>query len=184
MAKKTQKTDNVISSQETFLSFSDSLSVANAKKGRAKVKATLKDISNFDLSKLRDSEEAIYLSGANIEFNIKGDIGCFSTALLNRRFRRTGFAGRNLNLAIPASVSAQDKNVLIDRIGQCANEASVAKVKALVAQGATISMADAKEFGLIDSVIDLAKRRGQSKPTTAKVASTDSSAVDDSKTAS
>lgn len=176
MAKTKKSANTIISTQNELQGFVSTLSAANSNKGRAKVKATLKDIPTLDVSNFRNMDEEIYLSGANIEFNIKGDVGVFSASLLSRRFKRTGFAGRNINFAIPASVSARDKDVLINRIGQCANEASVAKVKTLVAQGAIISMADAKEFGLIDQVIDLAKRRGQSKPATAKVASDGNSA--------
>lgn len=171
MAKAKKSVNTIIGTQEELLGFVSTLPAANSNKGRAKVKATLKDIPTLDVSNFRNLDEEIYLSGANIEYNLKGDVGVFSASLLSRRFKRTGFAGRNIHLAIPASVSAQDKDVLINRIGQCANEASVDKVKTLVAQGATISMADAKEYGIIDSVIDLAKRRGQSKSTTAKVAS-------------
>jgi len=184
MAKTKKSANTIISTQEELQGFVSTLAAANSNKGKARIKATLKDIPTLDVSSFRNLDEDIFLSGANIEYNLKGDVGVFSASLLSRRFKRTGFTGRNINLAIPASVSAQDKDVLINRIGQCANEASVDKVKTLIAQGATITMADAKEFGLIDQVIDLAKRRGQSKTTTAKVASTDSTVVDDAKTAS
>ncbi|HEY5124875.1 MAG TPA: hypothetical protein VIK14_14180 [Ignavibacteria bacterium] len=181
MEKEKKSANTIISSQDEFLGFVNSLSSVNSNKGRAKVKATVMDIPSLDLSRLRDLEEAIYLSGANIEFNLKGDVGVFTASLLSRRFKRTGFTGRNINLAISASVSKDDKEKLIDHIGQCVDSKSVDTVKSLVAKGATISMDDAKGLGLIDQVIDLSKRRG-SKTTTAAVASDDTS-VSENKTA-
>ncbi|HEY5534737.1 MAG TPA: hypothetical protein VIL99_07380, partial [Ignavibacteria bacterium] len=157
MVKEKKSANTIISSQDEFLGFVNSLSSVNSNKGRAKVKATVMDIPSLDLSRLRDLEEAIYLSGANIEFNLKGDVGVFTAALLSRRFKRTGFAGRNINLAISASVSKDDKEKLIDHIGQCVDSKSVDTVKSLVAKGATISTDDAKGLGLIDQVIDLSK---------------------------
>lgn len=184
MAKSKKSANTIISTQEELLSFVSSLSAANTNKGRTRIKATLKDISTLDVSSFRNLDEDVFLSGANIEYNLKGDIGVFSASLLSRRFKRTGFAGRNITLAIPSSLSAQDKEVLTKRISQCANEASVEKVKSLISSGATVSMAEAKDLGLIDQVIDLSKRRGQSKATTAKVASTENSTVADSDTVS
>ena len=172
MAKETKSANTIIGTQDDFLGFVGSLLTSGSKKNRAVVKATVGDISSLDISKLRDAEEAIYLLGTNIEINLRGDVGIFSAALLSRRFKRKGFAGRNINLAIPASVNQSDKDAIIDRLGLCVKSEFSDKVKSLVKQGASISMAEAKNFGLIDQEVDLTKRRG-SKPATAVVASED-----------
>jgi len=172
MVKLTKSANTIISTQEDFLKFVSSLPAANSNKGKTKVKATVMDIPSLNPSSFRNLDEDIYLSGANIEINLKGDVGVFSAALLSRRFKRTGFAGRNISLAIPASMNPEEKDKLIDRIGQCVKSEFSDAVKTLVKKGASISMADAKHFGLIDQEIDLSKRRG-SKPTTAVVASDD-----------
>jgi len=172
MEKVIKSANTIISTQEEFLSFVKSLPVSSSKKSRAVAKATVGDIPSLDISSLRDVEEAIYLSGTNIEINLKGDVGVFSAALLSRRFKRKGFAGRNISLAIPASINPEEKDKLIDRIGLCVKSEFSDEVKTLVKKGASISMTEAKNFGLIDQEVDLAKRRG-SKPTTAVVASDD-----------
>jgi|GEM_PF-1662458 hypothetical protein len=181
MAKAKKSANTIISTQDQFLEFVSSLPAANSNKGKTKVKATVMDIPSLNPSSFRNLDEDIFLSGANIELNLKGDVGPYSAALLSRRFKRTGFAGRNISLAIPASVSSEDRAKLIDRIGQCAKSESVETVKSLVEKGATVSMEDAKTFGLIDQVIDLSKRRG-SKTTTA-VAASDDTSVSENQTA-
>ena len=165
---------SAISTQDEFLKFVESLSAGNSKKGKTRVKVTVTDLKSLDLSVLRDLDETIHLSGVNIELNLIGDVGPYSAALLGRRYKRTGFAGRNISLAIPASVSSEDRTKLIDRIGLCAEPDSTEKVKTLAAQGASVTMNDAKTYGLIDQVIDLSKRRG--KPKTAVAASEGNSA--------
>jgi hypothetical protein len=172
MAKIATLANNNISTQEDFLKFVASLSATNSKKSRTAVRTTVGDIPSLDISKLRDVEEDIYLSNANIEINLKGDVGVFSVALLSRRFKRTGFAGRYINLSIPASVNPQEKDKLIDRIGLCVKSEFAEEVKTLIKNGASITMAEAKKYGLIDQEVDLSKRRG-AKSTTAVVASDD-----------
>lgn len=181
MAKETKSANTLISSQEDFLGFVDSLPAANSKKSRTVEKATLGDLPSLDISKLRDLEEAIYLSGTNIEIYLRGNVGVFSAALLSRRFKRKGFAGRIINLSIPASVGQQEKEKLTDRIGLCVKSEFAEEVKLLVTKGASITMAEAKRIGLIDQEVDLLKRRG-SKPATAVVASDDTT-VDENSTA-
>jgi len=174
MAKE-NKANNIISAQDELLEFVGTLPAANSKKGKVKVKRTLTNFQSLDVSKLRSFDEDIYLSGANVEFNLRGDVGIFTAAVLSRRFKRTGFEGRNINFAIPASVSTDDRAKLIDRIGKCVDTKSIGEVKSLVEKGATITMAQAKELGLIDVVIDLSKRRGQPQSETAKVPPADNS---------
>jgi hypothetical protein len=181
MAKDPQSANTIIGTQEDFLGFVGSLPAAKSNKGRTVIKATVGDIPSLDISKLRDVEEAIYLSGCNIEINLRGDVGIFSAALLSRRFKRKGFAGRNINLLIPASVGQQEREKLTDRIGLCVKSEFADEVKSLVTKGASITMAEAKKYGLIDQEVDLLKRRG-SKPTTAVVASDDKT-VDENSTA-
>ncbi|MCX6159071.1 MAG: hypothetical protein NTY74_13910 [Ignavibacteriae bacterium] len=181
MAKATTNANSNVSTQDEFMKFVDSLPASGSKKGRTVEKATLGDLLSLDISKLRDLEEAIYLSGTNIEINLKGDIGVFSAALLSRRFKRKGFAGRNINLAIPASVGEQEREKLTDRIGLCVKSEFADEVKSLVKKGASITMAEAKKYGLIDQEVDLLKRRG-SKPTTA-IAASDDKTVDENSTA-
>ena len=137
MAKESKSANTIIGTQDDFLGFVSSLPTSSSKKNRAVVKATVGDIPSLDISKLRDVEEAIYLSGTNIEINLRGDVGIFSAALLSRRFKRKGFAGRNISLAIPASVGQQEKDKLIDRIGLCVKSEFSDKVKSLVKQGAS-----------------------------------------------
>lgn len=181
MAKEVKIANINVSTQEEFMKFVDSLPASSSSKGRTVAKATLGDLPSLDISRIRDLEEAIHLSGCNIEINLRGDIGVFSAALLSRRFKRKGFAGRNINLLIPASVGQQEREKLTDRIGLCVKSEFADEVKSLVTKGASITMTEAKKFGLIDQEVDLLKRRG-SKPTTAVVASTDK-AVDENSTA-
>ena len=169
MAAK-KETNFIISTQADFLKFVENLPICNSK-NRVKVKATVTDLKSLDLLKLKDLEESIYLSGANIEFNLRGDVGPYSAALLNRRFKRTGFAGRHFDLSISASVSPEDKNMLIDRISKCVKSDAEKKIKELIDKGARISMKAAKDLGLIDQEIDLSKRRGQSQQANAVVTS-------------
>jgi hypothetical protein len=179
MAKQNNSANsNFISTQDELLEFVETLPAANSKKGKVKVKRTLTNFQSMDVTKLRSFDEDIFLSGANVEFNLKGDVGVFTAAVLSRRFKRTGFDGRSINLAIPASVSADDRAKLIDRIGKCVDTKSVDTVKSLVEKGATLTMAQAKEIGLIDQVIDLSKRRGQPKSDTAKVPPVDNTVAD------
>jgi hypothetical protein len=169
MATK-KATNFTISTQADFLKFVENLPICNSKQ-KVKVKATVTDLKSLDLLKLKDLEESIYLSGANIEFNLRGDVGPFSAALLNRRFKRTGFSGRHFDLSIPASVSSEEKNMLVDRISKCVKSDAEKEIKVLIDKGAKISMKEAKDLGLIDQEIDLSKRRGQSQKTNAVVTS-------------
>jgi hypothetical protein len=177
MTTEKNKANNIISTQDELQEFVSSLPSAKAKKSKEKVRRTLIDFQSLDPSKLRSFDEDVYLSGTNVEFNLRGDIGVFTTAVLSRRVKRTGFKGRNISLSIPASVSREDKERLIDRISQCVDSKSVDVVKSLIEKGATITMAKAKEFGLIDTVIDLSKRKGQPKSDTAKVPPVDTTVV-------
>ena len=184
MSKSDTSNNFVISKFEDLEKFVKELPKAKAVKGKKVAKAIVTDVESFESSKLVALQEAIYLSGANVKLFLQGNVGPYSALLLSRRFKRVGFEGRNISLSIPASVSTEERAVLSDKIAQYAKSESVDKVKSLIAQGASISMGTAKELGLLDQVVDLSKRKGQSKSTTAKVASTDNTTVDDTKAAS
>ena len=182
MPKSETANNFVISKFEDLEKFVKELPKAKAVKGKKVAKAIVTDMESFDSSKLVALQEAIYLSGTNVQLFIQGNVGPFAAALLSRRFKRVGFEGRNISLSIPASVGTEERATLTDKIAQCAKSDAEKEVKTLVAQGASISMKDAKELGLVDQVVDLSKRRGLPKSTTAKVASDDNS-VSENKTA-
>ena len=176
MSKSNSAIDAIISKFEDLEKFAKELPKAKAVKGKKVAKAILTDVSAFDTAKLIELDESIFLSGTNVQLFLQGNVGPYSASLLSRRFKRVGFEGRNIDLSIPTSVSGQDRTALIERISQCVKSDAVDKVKAFVAQGTTISMTAAKEIGLIDQIVDLGKRRGQSKLDTVKVASDGNSA--------
>ena len=174
MSKSNSAIDTIISNFGDLEKFVKELPKTKAVKGKKVAKAILTDLATFDTRKLEALDEAIFLSGTNVQLFLQGSVGPFSASLLSRRFKRVGFVNRSIDFTIPSSVSAQDRTALTERISQCAKPDAVSKVKSLIAQGATISMVDAKALGLVDQVVDLAKRR-QSKSDTAKVASDDNS---------
>lgn len=182
MSKESPASNFVISKFEDLEKFVKELPKAKAVKGKKVAKAIVTDVESFDSSKLVALQEAIYLSGTNVQLFLQGNVGPYSALLLSRRYKRVGFEGRTISLSIPASVSTEERAVLSDKIAHYAKSESVDKVKTLIAQGASISMGTAKELGLLDQVVDLSKRKGQSKSTTAKVASDDNS-VSENKTA-
>jgi len=184
MSKSNTANSFVISNLDDLEKFVQGLPKAKAVKGKKVAQAIVTDVESFDSSKLVALQEAIYLSGANVQLFLQGNVGPYSALLLSRRFKRVGFEGRNINLSIPASVSNEERATLTDKIAQYANSEAVDKVKTLISQGASITMGTAKELGLIDQVVDLAKRRGQSKSTTVQVASTETTSSVDSKAAS
>jgi hypothetical protein len=117
------------------MEFVGTLPAANLKNGKVKVKRTLTNFQSLDISKLRSFDEDIYLPSANVEFNLKGNVSVFTAAVLSRRFKRTGFEGRNISLLIPVSISADDREKFIDRIGKCVDSKSANKVKSLIEKG-------------------------------------------------
>lgn len=183
MSKSDSAIDSVISKFEDLEKFVKELPKAKTVKGKKVAKAIVTDVASFDTTKLTALDESIFLSGTNVQLFLQGNVGPFAASLLSRRFKRIGFVNRSIDFTIPASVSGQDRTALIERISQCAKSDSANKVKTLISQGTAISMLDAKALGLVDQVVDLAKRR-QSKSDTATVAATDSTIVDDSKATS
>jgi len=184
MVKSNTANSFVISNLDDLEKFVQGLPKAKAVKGKKVAQAIVTDVESFDSSKLVALQEAIYLSGANVQLFLQGNVGPYSALLLSRRFKRVGFEGRHINLSIPASVSNEERATLTDKIAQYANSEAVDKVKTLISQGASITMGTAKELGLLDQVVDLSKRRGQSKSITAQVASAETVSSVDSKVAS
>lgn len=184
MSKTNYAIDTIISNFGDLEKFAKGLQEAKSVKGKKVAKAIVTNVSSFDTTKLEALDEAIFLSGTNVQLFLQGNVGPYSASLLSRRFKRVGFVNRSIDFTIPTSVSGQDRIALIERISQCAKSDAVDKLKELIAQGSTISMTDAKALGLVDQVVDLAKRRGQSKSTTAKVASDGNSATENQTTKS
>jgi len=170
MAKKTTPTYSV-GSMDEYSSFVGSISGSGGKKSEKKVVANATNLSSLNLEVLKDLDEKIYLSQTKVEMNLSGDVGVYNVALLSPRFTRRGFKGRSISLVIPASLDSQSQNMLKERICSFAKEESAAKVRDLLSKGAVISMEDGKQFGLIDSIIDLSKKRGSNVGKTAVVAS-------------
>jgi hypothetical protein len=178
MSKSNSAIDTIISNFGDLEKFVKELPKAKAVKGKKVAKAIVTDVASFDTTKLTALDEAIFLSGTNVQLFLQGSVGPFAASLLSRRFKRVGFVNRNIDFTIPSSVSGPDRTALTEKIVQCGKTDEADKIRTLIAQGASISMVDAKALGFIDQVVDLAKRRGQSKPTTAKVASDGTSATD------
>jgi len=168
--KANKKRVKNIDSNEGLREFVDSLVDANMKKGD-KVKVTLTDIKSLDLSSLRDLDEKLYLTGVKIELNVTGNVGVLSAALLSPQHTRRGFKGRSISLAIPSSLDAASKSLLSERIVSFAKKGSESKMKDFVSKGVEISMDTAKEIGLVDTIIDLSKKRGSNVGKAAVVAS-------------
>jgi len=179
MVKKTSKLAYSVGSMKDFSSFVDSLVDANMKKGD-KVNVTLTDIKSLDLSSLRDLDEKLYLTGVKIELNVTGNVGVLSAALLSPQHKRRGFKGRSISLAIPSSLDAASKSLLEKRVVSFAKKGSESKMKDFVSKGVEISMDTAKELGLVDTIIDLSKKRGSNVGKAAVVASEGNPATENS----
>ena len=170
MAKKTVPAYNV-STSEDYSSFAGSISGSGGKKTVRQAAANVANLASLNLHMLKDLDEKIYLSRTKVDLNLEGDVGVYNAALLSPRFTRRGFKNRNISFLIPSSLDAVSKALLEERICSFAKEDSVSKVKSLLSTGAVISMDDAKKFGLIDTVIDLSKKRGSNAGKSAVVSS-------------
>lgn len=170
MAKKTVPAYNV-STSEDYSSFAGSISGSGGKKTVRQAAANVANLASLNLQMLKDLDEKLYLSQAKIEMNLSGNVGVFNAALLSPKFTRRGFKGRNISLAIPPMLDAASKAILEERICSFAKEGSASEVRALISSGAVISMDDAKNLGLIDTVIDLSKKRGSNAGKSAVVSS-------------
>lgn len=182
MSKSNSAIETIISNFGDLEKFVKELPKTKAVNGKKVAKAIVTNVESFDTTKLEALDETIFLSGTNVQLFLQGNAGPYSASLLSRRFKRIGFVNRSIDFTIPTSVSGKDRTALIERISQCAKSDAVDKVKDLISQGATISMTDAKTLGLVDQVVDLAKRRGQSKSDTAKVASDGTNATENQTT--
>jgi len=171
MVKKTVKSAYSISSMEEYSSFAGSISGAGGKKTEKKVVANATNLSSLNLQMLKDLDEKIYLSQTKVQMNVSGDASVFNAALLSPRFTRRGFKGRSISFAIPPSLDSLSRAMLEERICSFAKEEFVTNVKELLSKGAVIDMDGAKQLGLIDTVIDLSKKRGSNAGKSAVVTS-------------
>ncbi len=170
MPKKPTKAYS-IGSQKDLDAFSDSFTRTSGKKAEKKVVANATNLSSLNLQQLDGLDEKIYLSQTKVDLNLEGDVGVYNAALLSPRFTRRGFKNRNISFLIPSSLDAASKALLEERICSFAKAESASKVKNLLSTGAVISMDEAQKLGLIDTVIDLSKKRGSNAGKSAVVSS-------------